>query len=55
MLLACFLAEQREVDFPILEEVASDLRQQGLLGSRRYASGENEQMISDKEPAQSTL
>lgn len=55
MLLACFLAEQRTVDFPILEEVASDLRQQGLLGSRRYASGENEPSTSDKEPVQSTF
>jgi general secretion pathway protein A len=55
MLLACFLAEQREVDFPILEEVASDLRQQGLLGSRRYASDETGPLTSDKEPVQGHL
>jgi len=55
VLLACFLAEQREVDFPILEEVASDLRQQGLLGNRRYASVENESATSDRDLARSSF
>jgi len=54
-LLACFLAGQHEVDFAILEEVASDLRQQGLLGSRHYAPAEHESIVSDKEPAGSPL
>lgn len=54
-LLACFLAEQHEVDFAILEEVASDLRQQGLLGNRRYTTSEESSALSDKELAQSSF
>lgn len=55
VLLACFLAEKHEVDSSILEEVASDLRQQGLLGNRRYDASGTGAALSDKEFAESSF